>query len=276
MGYTYSSVALAAVPIFTRCHLPVLANAVSSPKLSGSSPYFFRNELTDAFGGTALGKYVVNTLHLKKIAVLNQVDDFGNGVTDAFVAAAKGAGGTIVSRDGYQLGTKDFSVQVQKIKDEGADAIFVGGFAPESAKIAIQARAIGVTAQLLNTAASLDKQLITLGGKSVEGTILWGTFLPTLFSDPRVKGFVTRFKAKYHSIPSEWSAKGYDGVYAVKAAAEKQKSTSREAIRTGFTKLKNLPGVTGTTTFDSKGDRRASIHFIQVKGGTFLLAPHSK
>src|SRR3712207_4460603 len=48
MGYSFSSIALAAVPIYDQCKLPVLASAVTSPDLTNSSPYFRRNVLTDA------------------------------------------------------------------------------------------------------------------------------------------------------------------------------------------------------------------------------------
>ncbi|HVW57493.1 MAG TPA: ABC transporter substrate-binding protein, partial [Rhizobiaceae bacterium] len=61
MGYSFSSVALAAVPIIDKCKLPVLASAVGSPELSGASPYFRRNLLTDATQGALMGEYAAKT-----------------------------------------------------------------------------------------------------------------------------------------------------------------------------------------------------------------------
>src|SRR5262249_26901325 len=107
MGYSFSSMMLAAMPVFDRCKLPFLASAVSNPKLSGVSKYFRRNVMTDAIQGSLFGKYVVEVLGKKKIAEIHQQDDYGVGLTDAFEKAAKGAGAEIVARERYVLGTKD-------------------------------------------------------------------------------------------------------------------------------------------------------------------------
>src|SRR5262245_59628456 len=72
MGYSFSSMMLAAMPVYDRCKLPVLASAVSNPKLSGVSPYFRRNVMTDAIQGSLFGRYVAEVLGKKRIAEIHQ------------------------------------------------------------------------------------------------------------------------------------------------------------------------------------------------------------
>lgn len=271
LGYSFSSVALAAVPVYDRCGLPVLASAVTSPELSGSSPYFFRNVLTDAVQGAQMGRYAVEVLGFDRIATLHQVDDYGNGVNAAFESAVGQAGGAIVYSDGYQLGTKDFRGQLTRIKEADPDAIFVGGFYPEAAKIAEQARDLGLDRRILGTDGSLSPDLIELGGESVEGMILYGLFHPSL-DRPEVQAFVSAFQERFGGEPSSWSALAYDAVYTVKAAVELAGGTSRDEVREGLAGVEDVPGVTGPTTFNDDGDRITNVLFLTVRGGRFVPA----
>jgi branched-chain amino acid transport system substrate-binding protein len=273
LGYSFSSVALAAVPVYTQCTLPVVASAVTSPELSGSGPTFFRNVLTDAYQGKAMGEYAVGKLGLKRIAVLNQKDDYGVGTSDAFIKAAQAAGAEIVSRDAYQLGTTDYHTQLSKVKRVDPDAIYIGGFYAEAAKIALQARSLGLDQPLLGTDGSLSPDLLKLGKDAVDGMVLYGVFSPDVENAyDEGKEFVTDFKARYDQEPTSWAALAYDAVNLVAAAAEKGGGTSRAQIQDGLEALKAEPGVTGPTTFTSEGDRVGRVLFLEVADGRFVLA----
>ncbi len=269
-GYSISSVALAAVPIYDQCGLPVVASAVTSPELSGSSPLFFRTVLSDKFQGREMGKYAVETLGYQNIAVLNQKDDYGIGTSDGFIAGAEEAGGTITSRDEYQLGTTSFDNQLTKIKGDDPDAIYIGGFYTEAAKIAQQARALGLEQPLLGTDGSLSPDLIKLGGSDVEGMYVYGVFSPES-DDPAVQDFVKSFEQEFGKEPTSWTALAYDAVYAVKEAIDASGDASREGIAEGLREV-SFDGVTGPTKFDENGDRQGRVIFLQVENGKFALA----
>lgn len=266
LGYSFSSVALAAIPVIEQCHIPVVASAVTSPQLSGASDYFFRDVVTDAVQGANVGKYVATTAGKQRVAVLHQQDDYGNGLAEAFTEAAKANGATVTSDQAYQLGTKDFQTQLDKLSKESPDAIFIAGFYPEAVKIAQQASSAGIDLPLYGSDGLLSPDLIKLGGDAVEGVTLQGAFTPTL-QTPEVQDFVKRFKAKFSEEPSSWAALAYDAVQAVKAATDK--GTTREQIKDGLASLQGLKGITGDITFDDKGDRIASPVFLTVKGGQF-------
>jgi branched-chain amino acid transport system substrate-binding protein len=267
LGYSFSSVALAAIPVIEQCKLPVVASAVTSPQLSGASSFFFRDVVTDAVQGANVGKFVVETAGHHKIALLHQQDDYGNGLAAAFTKQAKASGATVTSDQAYQLGTKDFQTQLDKLNRESPDAIFIAGFYPEAVKIAQQARSAGITTPLFGSDGLLSPDLITLGGKDVEGVVLQGAFTPTL-KTPAVEAFVAKFNKKFHEDPSSWAALAYDAVNAVAAAAAT--GTTREQIREGLAGLKGVEGMTGEIAFDDKGDRISSGVFLTVKGGQFV------
>jgi branched-chain amino acid transport system substrate-binding protein len=270
LGYSFSSVALAAVPVYTQCKLPVVASAVTSPELSGASPYFFRNVLSDASQGEQMGKYAVETLRRKRIAVLYQQDDYGKGASDGFVKGAEAAGGQIITRDAYQLQTSDFSSQIAKIKGKAVDALYIGGFYTEAAKIAKQARRAGLDVQLIGTDGVNSPDLFKLGGDAVEGMAAYAVFAPSI-DDPKVQKFVGAYKAAYGEDPTNWAALAYDATYTVKAAIEKAGGASRADIAEGLHGL-GYSGVTGDATLDDQGDREGSIRFLKVEGGKFATA----
>jgi len=274
MGYSISSIALAAMPIYNDCKLPVLASAVTNPALSNSSPYFHRNVLTDAVQGSMMGSYAADKLGLKKIYVLHQQDDYGIGVAKAFSDAAVKQGATIIGTDAYMLGDKDFRTMLTKVRAAKPEAIFVGGFYTETAAIAKQARQLGVKVQFLSTDGALNETLMKLGGNAVENMVIYGMFDPSI-KTPATTDFITAYQAVYKEDPSAWAALGYDATMTLGAAVDlagKSGPVTRETINNALGQLKDVPGVTGPTTFQPSGDRSGSLYFLTVKDGKFVLA----
>lgn len=278
MGYSVSSIALAAVPVLTDCKLPVLASAVTNPALSNISPYFRRNVLTDAVQGAMMGAYAAKTPGLKSIYVLNQQDDYGIGVARAFGDSAVKNGAKVVGTESYLLGTKDFRTLLTKVRSLQPDAIFVGGFYAEAAKIADQARALGIKAQLLSTDGSANVELIKLGREAVEGMIVYGMFDPAV-ATPATSAFLSAYRTVYKEEPNTWAALGYDSGVTLGAAvdlAAKDGPVTRASLNAAFARVKDVPGVTGPTSFDASGDRAGALYFLTVKDGKFGLAPRQQ
>lgn len=209
LGYSFSSVALASIPVVNQCKLPVVASSVTSPKLSGISPYFFRNVPTDAAQGLQYGDYAASTLGLKKIAVLYQQDDYGSGAATAFIKGVEASGGEVTYKAAYQVGTTAFQSQIASAMGSGADALYVGGFYTEAAKIAQQARAAGFEGQLLGIDGSLANELMKLGGPAVEGMMAYGTFVPSI-QTATVQKFVAAYRHEFGDEPTSAAALGYD------------------------------------------------------------------
>ena len=274
LGYSFSSVALAAVPVYDQCGLSVVGSAVTSPDLSGVSPWFRRNILTDAVQGSMMGSYAAEGLKLSSVYVIHQQDDYGIGVANAFSTAAEAAGVKLLGTEAYVLGTRDFATQLTKIRAAEPDAIFIGGFYSEAAKIAEQARQLGIDVQILGTDGALNPELITLGGAAVEGMIVYGMFDPSISTDT-TSAFISAYEAKFQMAPNAFSALGYDAMMATAEAlrlAGEAGGVTRTAVNDAYGRIDALPGVTGPTTFDEKGDRAGALYFLKVQDGAFTLA----
>jgi branched-chain amino acid transport system substrate-binding protein len=271
LGYSVSTVALAALPTFERCQLPVVASATTSPKFTGLSDFYFRTVLSDAVVAGEGARYAVQELGKKRLAVMYQKDDYGEGGDKSFVDAAKAAGAEIVYDQGYQLGSTNFLSQLTKIKASKPDMIFLSSFYPEAARIAQQAKQLGMNVPFLGLDGVLSPDLPKLAGTSAEGMLVLGYFNPSSGSaGAKVSSFVDAFKKKYNEAPSDWSALAYDAVYAVKSAAASSKGTDRGAIAKGLPNAQ-FDGATGGVSFD-KGDRKGNAVVFEVKGKDFVPA----
>lgn len=270
LGFSFSSVALSALPVYTQCGLPIVASAVTSPELSGASEIFFRTVFTDAYQGAEAAKFISENRDVKKVSVLYQQDDYGKGVADAFSASLEDAGGTVVSSQAYQLGTVNFASIVDTALGANPDAIFIGGFYTEAAKIVTQVRDAGSELPIFASDGAASPLFIDLAGSNAEGVEVYAAFSA---SDPRAEadGFVSAFTAKYDKEPSSWAALAYDATYIVAAALERAGSTDRAAVAKEIAATSEFDGVSGTISFDADGNRLGTLTFQKIQDGKFVV-----
>ena len=270
LGFSFSSVALSGLPIYTQCGLPVVASAVTSPELSGASDIFFRTVFTDAYQGAEAAKFISENRGVKKVAVLYQQDDYGKGVADAFSAAIEDEGGTVTSSQAYQLGTVNFGSIVDKALQGDPDAVFIGGFYTEAGKIVTQVRDSGSDLPIFASDGAASPLFLDLAGENAEGVEVYAAFSA---SDPRAEssGFVSAFEAKYDKEPSSWAALAYDATYVVADAMEEAGSTDRAAVADAIRQTSDFDGVSGTIGFDEDGNRVGELTFQRVEDGKFVV-----
>ncbi|MCI1018483.1 ABC transporter substrate-binding protein [Microbacterium sp. C5A9] len=268
LGYSFSSVALAALPVYDTCGMPIVASAVTSPELSGASPTFFRNVFTDASQGEAMAAHVYES-GVTSIAVLFQQDDYGQGISDAFSEAFEKAGGTITSAQAYQLGSVDFGTVVDTALKDDPEGLFIGGFYTETAKIAAQVRDAGSEVALYGTDGAVTPDLVALGGEAVDGMTVYSGF-STSSDDPDTQAFVAAFTEKYDSEPTSWAALAYDATKVVAQAVSDAGSTDHAAIVDALSAIEEFPGATGPISFDDEGNRLGDLIFLTVADGAFV------
>ena len=265
-GYSFSSTALSAIPVFKQCSLPVVMSSPTSVQLTGSYPGFFRNVVTDNVQGQVMADYAAAKGY-KRVAILNLQTAYGIGLADRFGQVAKQKGITVTSRQGFQSGVTDFSTQLAKLKGQNVQAIFVGAYYDAVANVAKQAKQAGLTVPVMCTDGCDGPDLLHLGGQAVEGTAFTAMYTPENPTS-EAKQFTTAFKKKYGQAPqTEWTALAYDAVDAFKAAAEKAGGTSRADVTKGMHEIKAVAGATGPTTFGTDGERADPKDLVVVIKG---------
>ncbi|WP_125098226.1 ABC transporter substrate-binding protein [Leucobacter chromiireducens] len=270
LGFSFSSVALSGLPIYTQCGLPIVAAAVTSPELSGASDIFFRTVFTDAYQGAEAANFIAEHRGVKKIAVLYQQDDYGKGVADSFTEAFEGAGGEITSSQAYQLGTVNFGSTVDAALKDAPDAVFIGGFYTEAGKIVNQVRDAGSELPIFASDGAASPLFLELAGDNAEGVEVYSAFSA---SDPRPESaaFVEAFTAKYDKEPTSWAALAYDATYVAAQGIESAGSTDRAAVADAIRATDGYAGASGTISFDDEGNRVGELTFQRVEDGKFVV-----
>lgn len=265
IGHFNSSCTLTATNCTIKYKLPLLSYGSTSPKLTGLSPYVFRNIVSDKYQGEFLANFTAKTLNKKKAAILNENTDYGIPFAEIFKRKGEEAGLKVLYIDKFTPGeTVDFSGILTKIKSMDIDCLVIIGMYREASLIAKQAREIGLNAQIVGGDGFLSEKIIELGGKAIEGAIFSGPFYHENLN-PATRKFVEKFKAKYNMVPAGLAAQAYDALLIVSEAVKRAKKFDRDAVRDEIAKTKDFDGVTGKTTFDDKGDCVKELILLTVK-----------
>ena len=277
IGHLFSSTTLAAAPVYNGGSDPVAAisPSSSSPDISTVGDYTFRICPSDLAHGTALARWVHDTLRLGRGAVLYLNDQYGRGVRQAFVRDFTRRGGTLVAIDPYLGDTPDVRPYLDRLaKQGGVEFLVVAGNRNEAEEILRQARSRGLQMPVLG-ADGLEG--IEEAGAIAEGVYLSAAYLPSLHT-PANLAFLKAYRKKFPSagLPNQPAAATYDAVYLLRDVIERAGSdraaVRRELARVG-TGTPPFKGVTGTVAFDIRGDvPNQAVYIGEVQDGAVRLA----
>jgi branched-chain amino acid transport system substrate-binding protein len=249
------------------------ADDITSP----GHPYMFRNLMPNNAQGPAIAKYATEKLGIKKVAILAENTDYGHSGVDNYKKTAEKLGAKVIDIEYYNLGDKDFTAQLTKIKNLHPEGVFIPGLITEGAQILKQAVNLGIKTQWLGLGGFTNDQFYNLSEGAAEGMIHVSYFEPGAYNYfPDSKSFVENYKKAYGVNPDMYAASGYEAMYILADAIKKAGSDDREAIKKAMAKLKNLPGVTGPTTFDQNGQAKKKMLFVKVHNGTRVPIGESK
>ncbi len=237
----------------------------------------FRVCFTDPGQGTIAADYIADKQLGKKIGVIyNSQIDYSTGILDGFKKEATAKGLEVVSEQAFISGDVDFSVQIEKIKESGADLLFLPIYYQEASLILQQAEG--------------KLNIPVFGGDGLDGLIdqlkdkvalAEGVYVMTPYaaSSPEAKSaaFTAAYNAKFPGVnPIQFAADGYDAVYIIKAALEKagvndaslSMSEICDAVKGAMTQIE-FDGVTGKTKWTADGEpaKAPKVMQITVKDG---------
>lgn len=238
----------------------------------------FRVCFSDPNQGAASAKYIGENELASKVAVIyNSSDVYSSGIYEKFAAEAENQDFEIVSAEAFTEDSKtDFSVQLQKAKDAGAEMVFLPIYYTEASLILTQANTMGYAPTFFGCD-GLDGILAV---ENFDTSLAEGVMLLTPFAadaeDELTQSFVTAYKEAYEDTPNQFAADAYDAIYIIKAAAEKAGITAdmsvsdmSDAMKTAMTEI-TLDGLTGTgMTWTADGEPDKAPKAVVIKDGVY-------
>lgn len=271
IGHYNSGCTLAAAPIYEKGQMTTVSYASSANAVSDAGDYIFRSCNSDDVAAGKCAEVAVK-LGYQNLAVIYENDDYGVGLAESFTKYAEESGAEIVSSNAYLLGeTKDFTSILTKIRESGAEMIFIAGLYAEAAMIMKQEAQVGMDIPCIGSEALYSDGIIELGGDAVEGLYTTAGF-STDSTEDYIQEFIADYNEEYGQNPGTCAACAYDGVTAIAEAMKNAEELTRENIKNEMYEIEDLAGVSGKITFDENGDVHKDCLTITIKDGKFTLA----
>lgn len=240
----------------------------------------FRVCFADPAQGTASAKFIGERGLAEKVAVIYDSSDvYSSGIYGAFQAEAANQPFEIVEAQAFTADNKtDFSVQLQKAKDAGADLVYLPFYYNEIALVLKQAADIDFAPQWFG----VDGMDGILSLEGFDTALAEDVMLLTPFSataeDEKTQAFVAKYQELYGEVPNQFGADAYDGVYIIKAALEKagvtpdmDASAICDALKAAMQEI-TFDGITGTSiTWGADGEPSKEPIAVQIKSGVYEI-----
>ncbi|MFG5119224.1 branched-chain amino acid ABC transporter substrate-binding protein [Methylorubrum sp. POS3] len=211
----------------------------------------FRTCGRDDQQGAMAGEYLATKLKGKKVAFIHDKTPYGKGLVDETLKVFKAKGGKEALIEGINPGEKDYSALVSKLKQNGVDLVYFGGYYTEAGLIIRQMRDQGLKAPLMGGDGMVDRELVAIAGPAAEGTLT--TFPPDARKNPAAKDVVAAFKAKGIE-PEGYTLYAYAAVQILAKAVEATGSTEGEKLAAYLHQGKPTTTAIGDIAYDKKGD----------------------
>ena len=271
IGHLNSGTSIPASKIYSDAGIPQISPSATNPKFTRNGyKTTFRVVADDVHLGGTLGKYAVQQLKGKSIAVIDDRTAYGQGVADEFEKGVKGAGGKVVGREFTNDKATDFTAILTSLKAKKPDVVFFGGMDAVAGPMLRQMKQLGIdakfvggdgicTGELPKLAAGTmgDSQVVCAEAGGVEGA-----------TKKSMDDFNAAFKKKFNADVQIYAPYVYDAVNVMVAAMVKAGSAEPAKYLPVLAKTEGYKGVTGTIAFDNKGDiKNGALTLFTYKGG---------
>jgi len=239
----------------------------------------FRVCFQDPEQGLYSAKFIKeNMTDITKVAVLyDKSNDYSVGIHDSFIAKAAEIGLEVATDQAFtDQSNTDFSVQLQAIKDSGAELLFLPLYAQECAYILTQANDIDLDVIFFGVD-GMDGILQKIGEDNLaltEGVMLLTPFAADSLEEP-TKSFTAAYKEAYNTVPDQFAADAYDAVYIIKAAMEHAQAFDpteddfNEKLIAAMLEIE-VKGTTGTMTWTAEGEPAKEATANVIKDGAYV------
>jgi branched-chain amino acid transport system substrate-binding protein len=267
VGHLNSGTTIPASKIYTDAGIVQISPSATNPKYTEQGfKTAFRVVANDNQQGAVLANYAAGELKAKTIAIIDDRTAYGQGLADVVERVAKEKGLKVVAREFTTDKATDFNAILTKIRAAKPEVVMYGGMDATAGPMAKQMKQLGIKAKYLTGDGVCSPEFIKLAGDAGEGMIcsMAGEAVEKLAKGAE---FTAKYKAKFNQDVQIYSPYSYDAVYVIAEAIKRAGGPDKAKVVEEVAKT-NHPGVTGTVTFDEKGDiKGGAISMFEVKGG---------
>jgi len=271
VGHLNSGTTIPASKIYNDAGIPQISPSATNPKYTRQGfKTAFRVVADDVHLGGTLGRYAVKDLKGKAIAVIDDRTAYGQGVAEEFEKAVKAAGGNLVGHEFTTDKATDFMSILTTIKGKKPDIVFFGGMDAVGGPMLKQMKSLGLSAKFIGGDGICTTELVKLAGDAMaDGQVVCAEAGGV---DGALKkgmdDFGVKYKKRFNDDVKLYAPYVYDAVSVMVDAMQRAKSSDPAKYLPELAKTNGYKGVTGTISFDSKGDiKNGALTLYTYKAG---------
>jgi branched-chain amino acid transport system substrate-binding protein len=260
----------AASPAIARSGIPTMIGGTDPSLTRIDNKWVFRARPNDLYSSKVIADFGVNTLKLKKWAIVHATDAFGSGGAKALTDELQKLGITPVLDQGYTSNSQDFAPVVLAVKKSGAEVLGTYMTVPADQGIfAKQLRQLGVNIQWIGSPTTAAVTTRNLAGEALYGSYAVADF--NADANDAARAYTKRYYERYGIYPDNFSSWAYDSLHVLALAMNNAKSTEPEAVRKAILAIKGYKGLEGTYEFDARGDGIHGYNVVKNEGGKIVF-----
>src|SRR5437764_6470899 len=270
MGPVFSGSIIVSMVETKRAEVPNFTGGEAANITDQGNPYVFRTSFTQSTAMPKLARYIKDQVKAKSVAMIWVNNDFGKGGRDVMMKALDAQGIKVIADVSTDPGQLDFSGAVLKVKQSGADALFVYTNEEESARALRELRKQGYDKPIVGETTLTSQKVIELAGDAANGAIAH-VGLTADAPQATIKAFDEKFQKEFKYKSDHNGLKGYSAIYIVKAVTEKNGKFDPKAFAAAMhgvrLSAKEHPGILMDVSFDDKGDLDRESFMTKVVNG---------
>jgi branched-chain amino acid transport system substrate-binding protein len=273
VGHTESAATISAGAVYAdranagRNAIVAVSPTAGAPEVTRASEWVFRVCPTTMEQARALARYMSDSLHVRRSAVLYRNDASGVGILRAFNATFSNAGGSVTERDPFTEDIAEFDAYARRIVKTHAEGIVIAGNTTEEGPFVNNYKKAGGTGAVLGT--NPPEQSDTAMQRELRGVRFLQLFSAAHPPTKEGERFVAAFREHTGRTADRWAALGYDAAMLIGKAAQEH-GRDRHAIRDWIASVGGTrpaySGVSGAIAFDENRDPRNKVMRIEEAG----------
>ena len=270
IGHLNSGTSIPASKIYADANIAQISPSATNAKYTHQGfKTTFRVMANDEQQGKALASFVLHTLKVKSVAIIDDKTAYGEGLAEEFRKGVEAGGVKVLASEHTDDKSVDFTAILTKIKGEKPELVFYGGMYPQAGPMVSQMKKLGMPAKLLTGDGGCALEFIHLAGAAAPGHYCSLPGVP-LEQMPGGTKFKERYKTRFNIEIQQYAPNAYDAAMAVVEAVKRANATDAASIVAALPKTE-FPGVTSTIAFDEFGDIRngtVTIYQYTAEGKT--------
>jgi len=228
-------------------------------------PWVVRTIGDDRQQGYLLVDYLYRKMSYERIGIIRASNRYGRFGVREILDGSRRLGHPIALEMAYEVGSGDYTLQLERLEKADVEAIVHWGDAEDSARVLNAMRKRGMQQPFFASGRSVSDEFVEIAGANAEGVICGFPWDPER-EDPKLEIFRERFRQRFGVEPDTFAAHAYDGmnmlVWTVQVAG-----LNRAKIRDVLAYLPPWPGVTGEIVLSAALDDVGEVFLAKYENG---------